>query len=64
MYALWRQLVVRNALMGVQVHDARLVAWMQAHGISHLLTLNPSDFARYPGLTALNPHNVLGAKKN
>src|SRR3954463_2821696 len=38
-YPLWRQLVVLHGVMGVQVHDARLVAWMQAHGVSHILTL-------------------------
>src|SRR5438105_3701753 len=29
-YTIWRQLIVDHAVMGVQVHDARLVAWMQA----------------------------------
>ena len=54
-YPLWRQLVVQHGVQGVQVHDARLAAWMQAHGISHLLTLNAADFARYPGITAWSP---------
>jgi predicted nucleic acid-binding protein len=58
-YPLWRQLVAQHGVMGVQVHDARLVAWMQAHGITHLLTLNAADFARYPGIVALVPHAVL-----
>jgi hypothetical protein len=48
--------------MGVQVHDARLVALMMAHGLSHLLTLNPADFQRYPGITALSPSAVLGGQ--
>jgi predicted nucleic acid-binding protein len=58
-YALWRQLVVIHAVQGVQVHDARLVAYMQAHGITHILTLNGADFARYPGITAIAPTNLL-----
>ncbi len=32
---------------------------MIAHGITHLLTLNPSDFARYPEITAVTPAEVL-----
>ena len=32
---------------GKQVHDANIVATMQAHGISRLLTHNTADFARF-----------------
>jgi predicted nucleic acid-binding protein len=60
-YSLWKQLVVHHGVMGVQVHDARLVAWMPAHAITHLLTLNPADFARYPTITALTPQHLLAA---
>jgi len=60
-YRLWRQLVTAHAVRGVQVHDARLVAWMHAHGITHVLTLNGADFARYPGITALAPADVLAS---
>jgi predicted nucleic acid-binding protein len=49
-YTLWRRLVITHAVQGVQVHDARLVAYMQAHAIGHILTLNSGDFARYPGM--------------
>src|SRR5262249_6942050 len=54
-YAVWRQLVVRYAVQGVQVHDAKLVAWMQVHGVTHILTLNPGDFARYAGVSTIVP---------
>ena len=55
-YPLWRNLVVAHGVQGVQVHDARLVALMQAHGIGHILTLNPADFSRYSGVvTATSP---------
>lgn len=60
-FALWRQLVVQHSVMGVQVHDARLVAWMLAQGISHLLTLNPTDFTRYGGITPMTPQTILGS---
>ncbi len=58
-YPLWRQLVVTHAVHGRQVHDARLVALMQAHGIAHILTLNGGDFSRYPGVVVIDPASVL-----
>jgi predicted nucleic acid-binding protein len=57
-YDEWRRIVVQHAVSGVQVHDARLVATMRVHGVTHLLTLNVSDFARYGGITAVHPSVV------
>ncbi|MBX9581015.1 MAG: hypothetical protein K2X87_11960 [Gemmataceae bacterium] len=57
-YPNWRQLVTTHRVQGKQVHDARLVGLMQAHGITHILTLNGPDFARYPGLVVLDPAAV------
>ena len=57
-YGHWRRLVVTHAVRGVQVHDARLVAWMLTHGVAHILTLNGADFARYPDVTILDPANL------
>jgi predicted nucleic acid-binding protein len=54
----WRRLIVAHSVMGVQVHDARLVAAMNVHGIRHVLTFNVSDFNRYPGITAVHPQQV------
>jgi predicted nucleic acid-binding protein len=54
-YSLWKELVLRHVVQGKQAHDARLVALMMVHGITHLLTLNPNHFSRYPGITALTP---------
>jgi predicted nucleic acid-binding protein len=51
----WRRLVVAHAVSGAQVHDARLVAAMRVHGITHLLTLNKTDFLRYRDITAVHP---------
>ncbi len=31
---------------------------MVVHGISHILTLNVTDFSRYSGLTAVHPSSV------
>ena len=54
-YAIWRGLIVAHAVLGKQVHDARLAALMLSHGVTHLVTLNARDFARYPTLTAIDP---------
>ncbi|MCG8349956.1 MAG: PIN domain-containing protein [Chloroflexales bacterium] len=59
-YPEWRRIVVAFGVAGVQVHDARLVAVMRAHGVSHILTFNDTDFARYvaEGIVATNPLHV------
>lgn len=57
-YREWRRLVVQYGVSGVQVHDARLAAAMLTHGISHILTLNESDFSRFPGIIAVHPASV------
>ena len=61
-YHEWRRLVVAHAVSGVQVHDARLAAAMRVHGVTHLLTLNTSDFERYPGITAVHPASLAHAE--
>ncbi|MBW3624738.1 MAG: PIN domain-containing protein [Armatimonadetes bacterium] len=57
----WRRLVVSCGVSGKQVHDARLVAVMKAHGVTHLLTFNVSDFTRFPGITAVHPQEIVAA---
>lgn len=57
-YPEWRMLVTTIGVSGVQVHDARLAAIMRVHGIGHILTLNPSDFRRYPGISPIHPRDV------
>ena len=57
-YGRWKELVVNQGVRGVQVHDAKLAALMAVHGITHLVTLNTGDFARYPHVTALTPQQV------
>lgn len=42
-------------LRGRAAHDARLVAAMERHAISHIPTFNTGDFTRYPGITVLDP---------
>lgn len=55
----WLQIVTDRHVVGRQAHDARLVALMLSHGISHVLTLNTSDFTRYPEITPLSPTEAL-----
>ena len=52
------QLVVRHQVLGKQVHDARLVAAMKVHNVTHLLTFNTSDFKRFTGIVAVSPSSV------
>lgn len=46
----WRRLIAGFSVMGVQIHDARLVAAMLVHGVKHLITNNTKDFTRYAGM--------------
>lgn len=61
-YPAWKALVEGLAVVGKQVHDARLVAVCHAHGVGHLLTFNTAHFARLagfgPGLTVVHPGQV------
>lgn len=51
----WEQLVADFQVSGKAAHDARLVAAMQRHELSHLLTFNPADFNRYSAIQLLEP---------
>ena len=57
-YPEWERLVIAYGVIGVNVHDARLVAAMLVHGLTHILTFNIRDFARYTEITAVNPTEV------
>jgi predicted nucleic acid-binding protein len=57
-HEVWRKMLVKHDISGVQVHDARLVASMQVHGISHILTFNTRDFTRYSQIIAIHPQEV------
>ncbi|MDX6578439.1 MAG: hypothetical protein QOE96_4392 [Blastocatellia bacterium] len=55
----WERLVDQHKVIGRQVHDARLVAAMKVHSVTHLLTFNTDDFKRYDELTIVNPQNII-----
>jgi predicted nucleic acid-binding protein len=54
-YTEWEGLVATHKVVGGQSFDTRLVAAMQVHGISQILTFNDAHFRRYPGITAIHP---------
>jgi predicted nucleic acid-binding protein len=56
-YPEWKKLVAKHAVQGVQVHDTRLVATMNVHGVRQLLTFNTGDFVRF-GIELLHPSTV------
>jgi len=53
----WLRLVSQHGILGKQVHDARLVALLNMHGVPRLLTFNVEDFQRY-GTLAVPPEQV------
>jgi predicted nucleic acid-binding protein len=55
----WEQLVVKHQVLGRQVYDARLVAAMNVHNLTHLLTFNTGDFKRFSFITAASPQTIL-----
>ena len=61
-FPLWKALVAALAVVGKQVHDARLVAVCHAHQVTHLLTFNAPHFGRLasfgPGIAVVDPRSV------
>lgn len=57
-YEEWKRLVATYAVSGTKVHDARLVAIMNVHGVRRLLTFNTADFARFE-IEAIHPSAVV-----
>ena len=54
----WERLVTTQRVLGKNTHDARIVATMNVHGISRILTFNIQDFTRYPGISAVHPETL------
>jgi predicted nucleic acid-binding protein len=53
----WHALVRSHNVQGLKSHDARLVAAMQTHGITRLLTFNVADFKQF-SITIIDPATV------
>lgn len=57
-YPEWERLVVAHSVSGKNVHDTRIVAQMNVHGIVNLLTFNTKDFSRYTNINSVDPASV------
>ncbi len=55
----WRRLVVAHEVRGAKVHDARLAAIMQTHGLARILTFNTDDFKRFTHVVAVHPTELV-----
>ena len=54
-YPIWESLVIQYQVSGKPAHDARLVAAMQVHGLTTILTFDKTGFSRYAGIEAVHP---------
>ncbi len=57
-YPVWESLVIQHQVSGKPAHDARLVAAMQVHGLTSILTFDRSGFSRYAGVEVVDPAEV------
>ena len=57
-FAEWENLVSKYQVLGKNVHDARLVAAMIQHQVTHLLTFNVKDFKRFSEITVVEPQSL------
>jgi predicted nucleic acid-binding protein len=63
-YPVWEALVTQHQVSGKPAHDARLVAAMQAHGLTTILTFDKTGFSRYPGIQVLHPAEIAAGGKS
>ena len=54
-YRVWESLVIQYQVSGKPAHDARLVAAMQVHGLTSILTFDRTGFSRYAGIEVVHP---------
>ncbi len=57
-YQQWRELIITHQVKGVQVHDAKLVASMLVHGMTHVITFNGKDFQRFSNIKVVDPSSI------
>ena len=62
-FARWLDLVQRFPVRGKRVHDARLVAVLQAHAIEHLVSFNTPDFAAFSFLSLIDPQQLISTTR-
>ena len=54
-YSEWKRLVAEQKVQGVKVHDARIGAAMNVHGLNRIVTFNVDDFRRYGSIKLTLP---------
>lgn len=57
-YPAWESLVTHYGVIGKPSHDARLVAAMQVHRLTAILTYDRTGFSRFPGIEVVHPVDV------
>lgn len=57
-YPAWEALMTRHKVIGRSAHDARLLAAMQVHALTAILTFDKTGFSRYPGIEVIRPDEV------
>src|SRR5262249_33230302 len=55
----WERLVIHHRVIGKSAHDARLVAAMNVHRLSQILTFNAHDFQNYQGIAVISPQQLV-----
>jgi predicted nucleic acid-binding protein len=62
LYAELKRIGGKYAVVGKQVHDARIAAMMLVWGVPRILTLNERDFRRYApeGIVVVTPASLAG----
>ena len=60
-FGIWKGICEKYSVLGVKVHDARLVSVMLRQGTKRIITLNKGDFLRYAGegITVETPEDFL-----
>jgi predicted nucleic acid-binding protein len=59
----WKRLLATHRVLGVKVHDARLVSVMLVSKVPTVLTLNSRDFQRYSEISAVSPDDIVAEAK-
>jgi predicted nucleic acid-binding protein len=64
-YREWLRLVEGYSVSGANAHDARLVAAVKVHAVTHVLTFNGADFKRFDGkeISVVSPAEILRRSK-
>jgi len=60
----WQEVVATHTVKGVRAHDARYVAAMLTHNVSHILTFNDRDFRNFGSITVWTPEKVMSGDQS